>query len=71
MNLRPIKHRELIAKLTKLNWSGPFGGGKHLYFVLGARKIYIPNPHGGDMPVGVLKDIIKRIGVTVEEFMNL
>lgn len=71
MRLKTLKYRELIVKLRKFGLDGPFPGGKHPYFLLGNRAITIPNPHGRDVGFKTLKDIIKLLRITEEEFLNL
>lgn len=71
MKLKPLKYREFIAKLIKLGYRGPFPGGKHPYFLLGKRSVKVPNPHGKDVTVYILKNIIKKSGITEDEFLNL
>ena len=49
MKLKPLKHKELIAKLKKLGLRGPISGGKHPYFLFDKIKIVIPNPHRSEV----------------------
>lgn len=71
MKLRPLKYRELISKLRKLGWTGPYSGLKHPHFVLGNRRIRFPNDHGKEVTKRVVRDIVDQIGITVEEFFKL
>ena len=71
MKLGPLKYRELIAKLKRFGLNGPFLGGKHPYFLLKNRAITVPNPHGRDVGLKNLKDIIKLLGITEKEFLEL
>ena len=45
--LSPVSHRELVKRLRKFGFAGPFAGGKHLFMVKGERRLAIPNPHLG------------------------
>ena len=47
--LPPCPRRELIKKLRRLDFSGPFGGGKHSYMKKGSYRQIIPNPHQADI----------------------
>jgi predicted RNA binding protein YcfA (HicA-like mRNA interferase family) len=67
--LLPTKRNELVRRLRYLGWEGPFSGGKHQFMVKGATKLPIPNPHGGDISVGKLKEILNEIGVSREEWL--
>ena len=43
--LRPLKRKDLISSLRRLDFSGPYAGGKHEYMQRGRLKVHIPNPH--------------------------
>ena len=45
--INPISRKELISKLKKFGFDGPFRATKHQYMIKGKHKIFIPNPHGG------------------------
>jgi len=47
--LRPIKRKDLIYYFEQLGFDGPFSGGNHQYMMKGRLKVYIPNPHEGDI----------------------
>lgn len=68
---KPISRRELIRKLRRLGFDGPFSGGKHQFFEKGKFKISIPNPHGSDIGKSLLDRIIKDLGVSAEDFLDL
>ena len=57
--LKPISHKELVRKLRKLGFDGPYSGGKHLFMIKGNLTLTIPNPHGKDISVELLKRILK------------
>ena len=63
---RPVSRRELIAALRKAGFSELQSGGKHEYMELGQLRIYIPNPHRGDIGIGFLSRIIKQAGISRE-----
>lgn len=68
---RPISHRELIRKLRKLGFVGPFSGGRHPRMERGSYRIAIPNPHGKDIGSRLLAEIIRELGISVEEFEKI
>jgi hypothetical protein len=75
MKLSPIHRRDFIRKLRNLGWDGPFPGAKHAYVrkstPTGTLKLPIPNPHGsGEISVLKLREILREIGVTPEEWIN-
>jgi predicted RNA binding protein YcfA (HicA-like mRNA interferase family) len=70
--INPIPRKELITKLRKFGFDGPFRATKHQYMIKGNHKIFIPNPHGGkDVGIPLLKKIVKQIGITQEEFIKI
>jgi predicted RNA binding protein YcfA (HicA-like mRNA interferase family) len=66
--LRPISRRELIVKLRTLGFLGPRAGSKHGFMVKGTLKVRIPNPHGSDISVELLRLILRQAGITPEEW---
>ena len=67
----PIKRRELIRILLKFGFQGPYSGGKHQFLVKGEFKLYIPNPHKGEISPALLKKILKQAGITREEWETM
>ena len=67
----PIKRKELIRQLKKLGFSGPFPGGNHQYMVQDSLKVWIPNPHQGDISKSLLAKILRQANITREEWKNL
>ena len=66
--LRPTSRRELIERLRGLGFSGPFPGGDHEYMVRGAGRVYVPNPHRGDIGPGLLAKVLREAGVSRAEW---
>ena len=60
----PVSRRKLIASLRRLGFSGPFSGGRHHFMVRDDRVLTIPNPHSGDIGIGLLAAILREAGVT-------
>ena len=69
--LKPVKRRVLIEKLSILGFEGPFSGGKHEYMEKGTHRIFIPNPHKGDIGTVLLRLILKELGITFDKFNQL
>lgn len=68
---KPISRRELIRRLRKFGFVGPFVGGRHQFMERDRRRISIPNSHGKEIGSALLGEILHEIGVTSEEFENL
>ena len=59
----PIKRRVLIRSLRKLGFEGPYTGGRHEYMVKGTLKLFIPNPHRGEISQSLLAEIPRQAGI--------
>lgn len=62
------KRRDLIAGLRRLGFTGPFSGGKHEFMVRGDLVLTIPNPHRGDIGLGLLALILRQAAVSRKEW---
>ena len=58
-----ISRKDLIFYLRKLDFEGPYAGGKHQYMVRGKLKLFIPNPHSGDISKELLNKILKQANI--------
>jgi predicted RNA binding protein YcfA (HicA-like mRNA interferase family) len=67
----PIKRDDLIYYLRKLDFDGPFKGRKHRVMMKGKIQVTIPNPHVGDISIGLLKKILRDAGISREEWEAL
>lgn len=68
--LSPVSRRELVRKLRKLGFQGPYQEGKHPYMVKGGAVLTVPNPHEGDVSVDLLKKILRQGGVSRNDWLN-
>jgi predicted RNA binding protein YcfA (HicA-like mRNA interferase family) len=67
--MKVIPYRELIRKLRKLGYSGPYSGGKHQFMIKGEQKIRIPNPHKSkDINISLVKEILRQAKINQEEW---
>lgn len=71
--LVPLKPNEVVRKLRRLGFEGPFPGGKHKRMVNFSKKKIVPIPFhkGRDVSIGVIREIIKEIGVSREEWIKV
>jgi predicted RNA binding protein YcfA (HicA-like mRNA interferase family) len=67
----PISRRKLIRALTDAGFEGPFPAGRHPVMVRRGLSLQIPNPHGEDIGVELLKRILKQAGISKSEWENL
>jgi predicted RNA binding protein YcfA (HicA-like mRNA interferase family) len=68
--LSPVSRDELVKKLRRLGFEGPYPGGKHEYMVRGTLTLRIPNVHRGDISVGLLKRILGQGGISRQEWLE-
>ena len=68
--LSPVSWTNLVRQLRKLGFDGPYQGGKHPYMIKGNLVLTIPNPHRRDIGVALLSRILRRAGVTKEEWLE-
>jgi predicted RNA binding protein YcfA (HicA-like mRNA interferase family) len=69
--IKPIKQKELIHYPRKLDFNGPYSGGKHQFMVKGDLRIRIPNPHKKDIGKNLLKLIMKEAEISQETWERL
>lgn len=66
-----IKRSDLIRFLKRLGFEGPYSGGRHQYMVKDLLKVWIPNPHRGDIGKGLLAEILRQANISRDEWEKL
>ena len=66
-----IKRNDLIYYLRTLGFDGPYSGGKHQFMIKGSTRLYIPNPHRGDISEDLLVRILKQAGISKKDWEAL
>ena len=69
--LSPVSWKDLVKRLRKLGFKGPYEGGKHPFMIKDDLTLTIPNPHRGDISVDLLKRILRRADVTRDGWITL
>ena len=69
-DLSPVSWTKLVRRLRRLGFEGPYRGGKHPYMIKGNLVLTIPNPHRREIGLALLSRILKRAGVTREEWLG-
>lgn len=69
-SLSPVSHRELVRRLRRIGFAGPFAGGKHLYMVKDERRLAIPNPHKGEVGPALLSRILRQAEVEQDVWLR-
>jgi len=68
--LSPVSFNELVRKLKKFEFEGPYGGGKHLYMIKGDLRLTVPNPHRKEIGVDLLIRVLKQANITKEKWLR-
>ena len=68
--LTPISWNKFVKKLRKLDFEGPYQGGKHPYMVKGDLVLTIPNPHRKEIGVALLSRILRQAGIDRESWIK-
>ena len=69
--LRAIKRLELIRLFKQVGFEGPYAGGKHEYMIKDNLKVWIPNPHRGDISSVLLVQVLRQAEISREEWEEL
>ena len=69
-SLSPVSHRELVRRLRKVGFAGPFAGGKHLFMVRDGVRLAIPNPHRAEIGPALLSRILRQAGVERDAWLR-
>jgi predicted RNA binding protein YcfA (HicA-like mRNA interferase family) len=67
----PVKRRDLITFLRRLDFSGPYAGGRHEFMHKGGITVVLPNTHGADVGRELLARILRQAGISREEWEKL
>jgi predicted RNA binding protein YcfA (HicA-like mRNA interferase family) len=69
--LKSCTRRVLVSKLKEFKFKGPYPGGKHSWMEKENIRLIIPNPHKGDIDVGLIRRILKQAKIRPEEWNKL
>lgn len=69
--LAPVSRKELIKRLAKLGFEGPYVGSGHEYMIWGALRVKLPNVHRSqDISVDLLARILRDAEISREEWFS-
>ena len=69
--LGPIKREQLIRYLRTLGFKGPYSGSRHQFMKKDQIRLWIPNPHHGEIGKEFLSRILKQADVSRETWEKL
>ncbi len=68
--LTPISWQNFVKRMGQIGFEGPYAGGKHPQMRRGNVTVIIPNPHEGDISVGLLSKILRQAGISRDEWLG-
>jgi len=68
--LTPVSRREFIRRLKALGFGDPEGGPDHAFMSKGTLRVKVPNPHEGDISVGLVTRILKNAGISRKDWLK-
>lgn len=66
----PCSRAELVRKLKRLGFEGPFPGERHSYMKKGSFRQIIPNPHGEQIDSVLIKEILRQAQISPEDWLS-
>jgi predicted RNA binding protein YcfA (HicA-like mRNA interferase family) len=69
--IKPIRQKELIHFLRKLDFISPYSGGKHQFMIKGNLRLRIPNPHKKEIGKNLLKTILNEAQISLKIWEKL
>ena len=59
-----------MRRLREMGFEGPYAGGRHPQMRREEVTLILPNPHEGDIDIGLLKRLLRQAGVSREEWLG-
>ena len=59
-HMGPIKRKDLIYYLRRLDFEGPYSGRRHQFMRKGNLTLWIPNPQESDISEDLLVRVLKQ-----------
>ena len=69
VRLTSVSRRELISRLSRLGFEGPYAGGSHEFMLGGVRRLILPNPHRAEIGPDLLARLLRQAGITREQWL--
>lgn len=68
--LSPVSWGDFVRRMRDLGFDGPYAGGRHPQMRRRDITVIIPNPHDGDISVGLLDRVLKQAGISRDEWIG-
>ncbi|MGB3920582.1 type II toxin-antitoxin system HicA family toxin [Methanothrix sp.] len=70
--LAPVSRVEMIRRLKKLGFEGPFPGKRHQHLIRGTTLVIIPNlHHGQDISADLIVEILRKAKISRDEWLSV
>ena len=69
--LTPVTRLELIKRLRKFEFEGPFQGGKHQFMLKDDIRLTLPNPHKKEIGLDLLSKILKQANISRSDWLSV
>lgn len=66
--LKPISRNDLVRKLRKYGYLGPYQGSNHEFMIRETTRLTLPNVHRGDISSDLLSRILRQAGISREDW---
>lgn len=66
--LTPVSHREFLRRVRKLGFEGPYPGTRHPFFLKDGHPYRVPNPHGHEISVALLRRVLGQLGISRQDW---
>ena len=66
---KPISWRELVKRLKRFGFEGPYQSGKHPYMIKGNLTLTIPNRHSKDISTDLLLRILRQAEIDKKDWL--
>ncbi len=66
--MNPVSRRELVRRLRRLGFEGPFAGRHHERMVRGSQTLILPNPHRSEIGGGLVLQLLREAGISPDEW---
>jgi predicted RNA binding protein YcfA (HicA-like mRNA interferase family) len=66
--LNPVSRRELVTRLQKLGFDGPYAGGRHEFMLRHELRLIIPNRHRADIGADLLARLLRQAGINRDDW---
>ena len=62
--LTPVSWQDFVQRMRELGFEGPYAGGRHPQMRRGDVTVLVPNPHEGDIGVGLLRRLLRQADIS-------